>query len=285
MAILAMFFWGMSYVWIKVAYGYLGPFSTVFLRLSLSAIILIFIALTLRIKIIPKINDIFSFLILAFLEPFAYFMGESLGLQEVSSSIASIMIPTIPLFIPIFAFYILKDKISINNIIGLIISFIGILILIFNKDFSFNAPPIGILYMSIAVIAGALYTIQLKKLSPKYHPVTIIISMNIIGLIYFLPFFIYYEWTDFISTEIDFKLIKSIAQLVIFASIAALYLFIHAVEKIGVTQTSMFTNLIPVITVIGAWFILPEEQFDIKLGLGIIVVIVGVFIGQKKSKK
>lgn len=283
MAVLAMFFWGMSYVWIKIAYQYIGPFSTVFLRLSLSIIIMVAVTSISKIKIFPHKVDLKAFLLLAFFEPFAYFMGESLGMMRVSSSVASIMIGTIPLFIPIFAYYILKERVNKNIIIGLIISFLGILILIFKKDFSFAASPSGILLMLVAVIAGALYTIQLKKLSSKYHPATIIINMNIIGLVYFMPFFLYYEWNDFVNVEPNFELIKAILQLVIFASLGALYLFISAVEKIGVTKTAMFTNLIPVITAIGAWIILPDEQLDLKLAIGIIVVVFGVFVGQRKK--
>ncbi len=285
MAILAMVFWGMSYVWVKIAYLYLGPFSTVFLRLTLSATIIIAIAAIFRIPILPKREDLKAFMLLAFFEPFAYFIGESMGLERVSSSVASIMIGTIPLFIPIFAYYILKEKVTILNIIGLVISFIGLFILIFKEDFTFDASPSGIALMMLAVTAGTLYTIQLKKVSSIYHPVTIIIQMNFFGLLYFLPLFLYFEGRDFLQVNFNFELITTIAQLVIFSSLGALFFFIYAIERIGVTKTTMFTNLIPVVTAITAWIILPEEQFSLKLALGIIIVIFGVFIGQRKIKR
>ncbi len=279
MVLFAMLFWGLSYVWIKIAYQYLGPISTVVIRLMLSTIIMIVIAWALKIKIVPYKEDIKAFLLLALLEPFGYFIGESLGLQYVSSSIASIMIGTIPLFIPIFAFFILKDKITVNNIIGLIISFVGLLILIVNKDFSFQASPLGISLMLLAVFSGALYTIQLKKLSNKYKPETIIINMQIIGLVYFTPLFILKEWNDFVEVSFNAELIITLLKLVIFSSLGALYFFIQAVERIGVTKTSMFTNLIPVVTAISAWIILPDEELSIKLAMGIFIVILGVYIG------
>ncbi len=283
--VIAMLFWGMSYIWIKIAYEFLGPLSTVFLRLFFSLLLILIIALIFGIRILPHKEDIPAFMLLAFFEPFAYFMGESLGLQRVTSSVASIMIGTIPLFIPLFAFLILKDKITRNNIIGLLISFIGLLVLILKKDLSFQASPSGILLMLVAVFAGALYTIQLKKLSTKYKVGTIIINMQIFGLIYFAPFFLYYEWNDFIHTEITMELIVAIAQLVVFASLGALYFFIYSVDKIGVTRTSLFTNLIPVVTVIAAWIALPNEEINLKLIIGVVIILTGVYIGNYAKKE
>lgn len=283
MVILAMLFWGLSYVWVKIVYQYIGPLSTVVLRLLLSSAIMVVIALIFRIRIFPKKEDLKAFLFLALLEPFGYFMGESLGLQYVSSSVASIMIGTIPLFIPFFAYFILKDKITRNNIIGLIISFIGLLVLILKKDFSFQASPLGLSLMLLAVISGTLYTIQLKKLSSKYRPETIIINMQLIGLVYFMPFFIFNEWSSFKETTFNEELITNIINLVIFSTIGALYFFIYAVEKIGVTRTNMFTNLIPVVTAIAAWIILPEEELNLKLAAGILIVIAGVYIGNTRK--
>jgi drug/metabolite transporter (DMT)-like permease len=139
--------------------------------------------------------------------------------------------------------------------------------------------------MFLAVIAGALYTIQLKKLLGKYNPATLVIHMNAFGFVYFLPLFLYFEYNDFVQVEFDSRLIITLAELVIFSSVGALYFFSHAVEKIGVSKSSLFTNLIPVITAIAAWIILPDESLDLKLATGIVIVLFGVFIGQDRKNK
>lgn len=280
---MAMLFWGLSYVWVKIVYQYIGPLSTVVLRLSLSSFIMIVIAIIFKIRVFPKKEDYKAFLLLALLEPFGYFMGESLGLQYVSSSVASIMIGTIPLFIPFFAYFILRDKITRSNIIGLIISFVGLLILILNKDFSFKASPLGLALMLLAVFTGALSTIQLKKLSSIYRPETIIINMQLIGFIYFIPFFMFSEWNEFKETTFNPELITTIIKLVAFSTLGALYFFIYAVENIGVTKASLFTNLIPVVTAIAAWIILPDEELSLKLATGISIVVIGVYIGNTRK--
>ncbi len=285
LVILAMLFWGMSYVWVKIVYQYIGPLSTVFLRISLATIILLSFGLLFKKQLFASKKDLPAFLLLALFEPFAYFLGESYGLQLVSSSIGSIMIGTIPLFIPFFAFFILKDRISIFNIVGLLISFAGLLVLILNKDFTFDASPLGILLMLVAVLSGALYTIQLKKLSGKYSSFTILFLMNFIGLIYFIPLFLVFELKELIQTNIDIRFLSALFQLVIFASIGAMLLYIQVVERIGVTKASVFTNLIPIITAIGAWVILPDESLNLKLVSGILIVVTGIYIGQKGESK
>jgi drug/metabolite transporter (DMT)-like permease len=62
-------------------------------------------------------------------------------------------------------------------------------------------------------------------------------------------------------------------------------LYIQVVERIGVTKASAFTNLIPIITAIGAWVILPDESLNLKLVSGILIVVTGIYIGQKGESK
>lgn len=284
LAFFAMLFWGMSFVWIKIVYQYYDPLTTIFIRLLISSALLILLAWAFKIPISPKRKDFKAFLFLALLEPFIYYIGESFGIQRVSSSVAAIMIATIPIVTPVFAYFKLKERLSIMNFIGIFVSFVGILLMILKKNLSLEYSLSGILLLLVAVFAGAYYTIQLKPLSSKYNPITIIISMNIIGAVYFLPFFAYYEYTDFIQVIPNTELITALAELILFSSIMALVFFVKVVERIGPSKTAAFTNFIPVVTVIAAWFLLPNEVITIKMLIGIFVITVGVFVAQIRFK-
>jgi len=72
LAFLAMLFWGMSFVWIKIVYHYYDPLTTIFIRLVTSSALLLLLAWLMKIRIIPKRKDFKAFLFLAFLEPFIY---------------------------------------------------------------------------------------------------------------------------------------------------------------------------------------------------------------------
>ncbi len=108
--------------------------------------------------------------------------------------------------------------------------------------------------------------------------------MNVIGSVYFLPFFMYFEYSDFIQIVPNMELITALSELILFSSIMALVFFVKVVERIGPSKTAAFTNLIPVVTVIAAWYLLPEEIITSKMLIGIFVVTVGVFIAQIKFR-
>jgi len=124
-AILSMIFWSFSFVWIKIVYEAYGPLTTILFRLLISSsLMLIFTLLTKKLQNI-RTGDLKFFLLLAFFEPFLYFMGESYGLMYVSSTVASVIVATIPLFAPIAAWYFYKEKLSRTNLYGLVITFFG----------------------------------------------------------------------------------------------------------------------------------------------------------------
>lgn len=282
MAIAAMSFWGVSFVWTKIVYEYYNPITTVFLRLAGASIILITIKIAFKIGVTPDKGDMKYLFLLSFTEPFLYFLGESFGLNLISSSLASVLISTLPIFSIIIAWIFIKEKLTLINAIGIIISFIGILIMILGPDFSLNESPLGIGLMMIAVFSAVFYTMLVKKLVSKYKPITILAWQNIYGALLFLPLFLIFDFKDFISIKPDFKLITTLLQLIIFASILAYFFLIKVVHKLGIAKTNVFTNFVPVVTAIAAWVLLPDENFTLKTALGILVVIIGIFFSQIK---
>ncbi|MDO9613572.1 MAG: DMT family transporter, partial [Bacteroidota bacterium] len=114
-AILSMIFWSFSFVWIKIVYEAYGPLTTILFRLIISTgLLLVFTILSRKLQKI-KAGDLKLFILMAFFEPFLYFMGESYGLLYVSSTVASVIVATIPLFSPIAAWYFYKEKLSRTN--------------------------------------------------------------------------------------------------------------------------------------------------------------------------
>ena len=93
-----------------------------------------------------KKHDRKLFLMLAVFEPFFYFLGESFGLTYVSATVCSVLISTIPVFATIGAWLIFKERLKIINYAGIILSFIGVLVFILNRDgsISFNIKGLGL---------------------------------------------------------------------------------------------------------------------------------------------
>jgi drug/metabolite transporter (DMT)-like permease len=279
LAVLSMLFWGMSFVWTKIVLEYYAPITTIFLRLIISSIVLfVVLKLTKKLESVQR-KHYALFFISAMFEPLLYFLGENFGLREVSSTVASVIIATIPVITPIFAYFLLKEKLTIFNILGIIISFLGIIIMIFDHNFNFTASPKGIMLLFLAVFSTIGYAVTIKKLAVIYNSPTIITFQNIIGVFYFLPLFLIFDIKEFITIRPSFNAIASLFQLAIFASSLAFICYIHVVSKLGVSRANIFTNLIPIITAIFSYFLL-DEKFTIAKLIGISIVIIGVFLSQ-----
>ena len=277
-AVLATLFWGFSFVWFKQAFLFYKPITVVFLRLIVASILLnIYIKISGKTQRIAR-QDFKLFLLLAFFEPFCYFLGESFGLTFVSATVGAIIIATIPLFTPFFTYFLIKEKITIYGVLGLIISFFGVLLIVI-RDYSGASTIKGVILMFIAVFSAISYGVLVKKLTVRYSGFTIVKWQNLIGMIYFLPVFFIFEFTHFLSVKPNLSVIILILKLAIFASTLAFILITYVIKKIGLINANIFANLIPVFTAVIAYFIL-KESFDLKKIIGISVVICGLFISQ-----
>lgn len=278
-----MLFWGLSFIWTKIVFKYYPPITTVTLRLVIAAIILLIAAKSMRVLTHIKKQDYLPFLLLGFFEPFCYFMGESFGLQVVPSTLASIIISTIPLFTPIVGFLMFRERMKWMNIAGILLSFAGILLMIINRDFSFNAPLQGIGFLFFAVFSALGYGVILKKLAHQYSPVTIILYQNLIGLILFFPFFLYFDFISFITTPLNYELISSLLLLAIFPSSLSFIFYTIVIREMGMCRANMFTYIVPVFTAFFSYLLL-AESFGLYKIIGIGIVITGLYISQIKGK-
>lgn len=274
-----MLIWGGSYIWTASALNCYSSLTIVFIRIFLSGFFLFSIALIL--KKLQKIQrkHIKIFAILGLLDPFGYFVFETLGVEYSSPTVAAIIIATVPVFLPFFAVLFLKEKLSIINILGFLISFIGVILVVLKGDFSFNLQPLGLLFLLLAVIFSISSIIVLKKLTTFYNEYTVISYLNLFSTLYFLPVFLTFELQDFIRIVPEQKVIIHILALALGGSTIAFLLYVNALSKLDAAKANYFVNLIPVFTAIFAFFFL-KEQITIRMVLGIAIVISGVIIAQ-----
>ncbi len=221
-------------------------------------------------------------MLLALSEPFFYFIGESFGLKYVSTTISSAIIATIPLFSPLAAALFTREKVTFFAWSGIIVSFAGILLMVFNLDFSFNAEPKGIALLFLAVFSAVAYSILIKRLANKYSALTIISTQSLIGAIYFLPLFLVMDFSTFITITPPLSVILAIIQLSVFGSCMAFLLFIMVIAKLGMVKANLFTNLIPVFTAILSYFVL-SEIFTVQKIIAMFLVIGGIVVAQTRE--
>ena len=281
-AVFSMLFWGLSFVWFKIVVKWYEPITIIFLRLIISGMLMVLFLLITRSWQTIKRKHIKYFLLLSFAQPLCYFLGESFGLKLVSSTIAAVIIATIPLFSPIAAYYMVREKVTLPVIIGIIFSFAGILLMLINPDLTLNAAPKGILLLFVAVFAAVGYSVIVRKISHEYNPVTIITHQNLIGAIYFLPLFLIFDFQHFITVTPTRELVMAMLQLAVFASTLAYVFYIIAIKGLGMLKANVFTNLIPVFTGIFSFFILDGKFTAMKIA-GMVLVMFGVVVSQSRK--
>jgi drug/metabolite transporter (DMT)-like permease len=282
--ILAMIFWSISFIWYKMANQFYEPIAIVFIRLVISVIVLTTFLLITGKFIKIKRKDRKFFLMLAVFEPFFYFLGESFGLTYVSSTVGSVLISTIPVFATIGAWIFFKQRLKMINYIGIILSFIGVLVFIINKDGSLSFNIKGLALLFFAVLSAVGYNLTLSRLVSSYSPVYIVNIQNLIGAILFMPVFFICNYSTFIHTTHTFNSLRPVIQLALFASCGAFILFSYSVKKMGIAKANPFTNCIPVFTALFSFMIL-GDKLTVQNIIGMGIVIAGLFMSQMNGRK
>jgi drug/metabolite transporter (DMT)-like permease len=281
--VVAMIFWGISFVWSTQVYQNLNPTATIFLRLVVATIFFTAILFTFRLNEKVKKEHLGLFALAAMFEPFLYFIFEGYGLKNTSPVIGSGIIAMIPLVTPVAARIFLKERLTPMNILGFIVSFVGVIVLLLNKNLEFIASPKGILFLCGAVLVAVGYSIALIKLTKLYKPLTITWVQNIIGMIYFIPMVIImerFEPSNFANVR---GYIVPLVCLGVFCSAVAYALWAFAFSKLGASRANVYSNLIPVFTAIFSYLLAIEEMTVFKV-IGILVVVFGLVLSQIKSK-
>jgi drug/metabolite transporter (DMT)-like permease len=281
---LAMIFWALSFIWFKEANQTFRPITIVFTRLVIAIILLSSFLFITKSFVKIKKGDFRFFLLLAVLEPFLYFLGESFGLTYVSATTGSVIISTIPVVATIGAMIIFREKLRMINYAGILISFIGILVFVINKNGSLTINIKGLLLMMLAVFSASGYNLTLSRLVGRYSPVFIVLIQNVIGAILFLPLFLIFELKHLSGLTFSMHQLIPVIELAIFASCFAFILFAYSVGNMGITRANVFSNCIPIFTAIFS-LLLNAEKLTLQNIAGMAIVVLGLFLSQMNGRQ
>lgn len=278
----AILLWGMSYIWTDklIAQG-IPIFYFVFVRILIAGVVLfLFNAAYGRIKRIQR-QDIPKFLLLAFCEPFIYFLCETYGLKLTDSpTLSAMVIATIPIFSIGAGMLFFKEKINAVNVGGMLLSLGGIIMVVMANGELGEHFILGIVFLLVAVIAEVGHASLTKSLAGNYSSQIIVMYQFLIGSVYLLPLFIFKGMEDFdaqtyLSTDVMYPLIC----LAVLCSSLAFSLWVSTIKNLGVAKSSIFSALIPVAAALIAWA-LGHEIMNTRQWIGIAISTLGVVLSQ-----
>lgn len=193
------------------------------------------------------------------------------------ANMCAILVSSNSVFVAIFSFLILKEKLSVYKILGLLIGLVGITIIIVMNDNSVSQTainaPLGVLYACIASVSFGFYTVISKKYIKEYGNV-LANSVAFLGGSLVLAIVSLIAGFD-ISMELTPKNILFISYLGIFVSGIAYLTYFAGLKTVATVVGSSFFFLKPAIASILAYLIFKETLTSWQI-VGIIVVIVGV---------
>lgn len=286
-SIVAITLWGSSYIWSDCLIGMgVSIFYFVFIRILIAGILLlVFNAATRKLQALKK-ADLPEFLLLAFCEPFLYFICETYGIKETGSpTISAMAIATIPLFSLFAGVVFFKEKINWLNIVGVIASLGGIVLVAMANGTLGDRFILGILFLLVAVIAEVCHASITKRLSKRYSSQNIVMYQFLIGSVYLLPPFIFKGLDNYDAAVWNsWAVWKSILFLAVLCSSLAFTLWVGTIKQLGVAKSSIFSALIPVASAVIA-MVCGSEFLDLRQWAGVAICTAGVIMSQMTLKK
>ena len=284
---LTVTFWAGNFVVGKFASIYeVPPFSLNFYRWFFAWVILAPFTLP---EIIKKkdyiINNFKLFIVLGVtsITIFNSIVYYSLNFTQVISGV--LMISTIPVMIMFFSSIFKIEKTNIFQIIGVILSFLGVIIIITKANFeilknlNFNK---GDITMVVAMFSWALYSTLLKRQTYEISQLSLLQVVMSFGLVFLIPiYFIEYQLGFRITLDKPFYLILS--YVVLLPGLASFILWIKGISMIGANRSGVFLHLMPILSAIMAMIIF-NEKFMFYHMLGACFIITGILLSNKKVR-
>ena len=287
MLVCASLFWAGNFIVGKYAFlTDIPPLSLVFYRWTL----VWFILLPFTYKEIVKYKDIILknlplLFLLGFTSVGLFNSFTYLALIHTQVINASLFNAAIPAIIILLCFLFKVEKTNKFQILGLIISVLGIIAIItkLNLDIllslNFNK---GDLIMVGGALTWGIYSTLLKRKKFTLPLLTLVHVICTLGLISVLPQFLY-EYTNGQVIKFDINLVYTLIFLALFPSIGSYYCWAGAVSIVGANRAGISLSLIPLFSTIMAIGIY-DEKFQFFHLIGAILIILGLLLSNKEIK-
>ncbi|MDQ0972103.1 drug/metabolite transporter (DMT)-like permease [Neobacillus niacini] len=277
-ALMAISFWGVSFVSTKAVLGKLDPYSLLVIRFGIGAIFLLLLLLLQRHRLQISIKYVPHLMVLGILGVFVHQVLQATALLTINASAAGWLISFSPVFTVILSMLFLHEKLSITKAVGMVMAITGVLIISSTRSGqSFQvAINLGFLLMILSTLNWAVYSVLVKSLKIPYPPLVVTFYMCLLGLILTTPFILRNRgWGDL--SLLNYSEWAHLLFLGVFVSGIAYWYWGKALEVLEASKVSMFLYLEPIATLIAAVLLLKEKVLLISATGGIIIII-GVII-------
>ena len=278
--------WGSTYLLNKIAVSQLQPFFLSSIRFIVASIIIFIIAKSLKVKLFITKIQLINTTISGF---FFLTLGNGLAvvaLQYIDSSFAALEVSAQPLVVLIMMRILSGKRISMMSYIGVVLGFIGIFLLVSQKQIiSKEGQVLGMILIFACMLSWAYGSIFVGKanmpsnifVNAGYQMLTGGIMLGIISLIFNESWSLPNMW----QTDVQWSMLG----LIIFGSIIAFTSFNYLLKEVSPEKVATNTYVNPIIALILGWWIL-DEHITMQSIIAAVVLLTGVyFINTKRVLK
>lgn len=201
------------------------------------------------------------------------------ALQTTSATNTVLVNAMIPVFIAVFSWPALGDRLSTRQITGVLTSLLGLLFIVSKGDLSLLGTLTlskGDLWTLGATVVWAGYSVMLRKRPREMDAIAFLTLLIIFGLIFSLPWYLW-ELAHKGGFPIDGTTFGTLIYVAIFPSVLSFIFWNNGIEKVGANRTGIFIHLMPVFSIIMAVLFLGEQPRLFHL-VGISLIFCGIVL-------
>jgi drug/metabolite transporter (DMT)-like permease len=281
--VLVSLIWAGSFIAVRVTINEIPPVDLGFLRFLVATPLMVLILFLRKKPIRIPTKELPSLIVLGLTGVTLLYIFQFIGIAYTTASTAAVLINTNIIFIVILSAMFLKEIFSLKKTLGIILSFLGVIIVILaqmrNENIVFSDVfLVGCLFVLLSAFCWAIYSVVGKRLLTEYDSFTVTTYAFVLGTIFFLP--VVLPNITGVIQNISFNGWMAVFYLALLCSVFGYAAWYYALSKTEAGRAAVFLNFIPLFAITLSSFFIREIPSILFL-LGAILIIYGVYLTQK----
>jgi drug/metabolite transporter (DMT)-like permease len=238
-------FWGGSFFFVEIALRDFQPFTLVFLRISIAALILLIVVYLSGKRLPRSFKTWLGYLVLGLLNNAIPFSLIVWGQTRIESGVASILNATTPIFTVLLAHFLTSDeRLTIPKIMGVVAGFSGVYLMMkpeLTDGFSWRGlGQVAVLGAAVSYSFAGIFGKRFKNISAVVNSAGMLLCASIV----MLPLAIIIDAPG--SMRPSLEALSAVLAIAVISTAAAYLLYFHLLAAAGATNVLLVTFLIPI---------------------------------------
>lgn len=275
--------WGLSFLFVEIALRVLPPVWIVTARVCIGALVLSVIVAIRRVGLPRDLVMWRRFVLLGILNNAVPWTALAWAQQTLPSGLTALMMAMVPMSSLLVSVFVGIERMTLPRLTGLLLSLAGVALMVGGDigDIDRVTAMLVVLAATALYAVGAVYAKQ--RISGQVQPLALATGQVIASSVIMLPVSLIFEPQPQLG-DLDLIAIASLTALGALGTGIAFLVFYTLIARVGPTNATMVTYLVPVVAVIAGAVLLDERLGSLTLAGGIVVVI-GIWLSQRALPK